>query len=133
MKKYYWNLNESDEIWYEWESTIDYCIECAKEMSENEGIYQDTVFIGESYDYVPKIDGALLLENIKDDAWEECGECSDGWLDSIKKHEIESLNKKLEKVFVEWLEESKNKPGFGKFECIHEYNLITGERVKGGR
>lgn len=125
MSKYYWNFNQDEEVWHNSEDTIENCIEEAKQNCE-EGEHE-FVYIGVIQNHVPVIDGEYIVDYLRDQAYDECGECCDGWLDGADE---ESLETKLNEVLQQWLEETKQQPSFGRFSEIYCYELKTGKKVE---
>lgn len=78
--------------------------------------------------HVAGVDVLLIIEELQEQAFEECGESADDWLRTTKDQNIK-LEEKMNEVLSVWLEEVNEKPSFGRFSLIEKYNLITGERV----
>lgn len=131
MNKYFWNFDKHEEVWYNSCPTIEDCIEEAKWEKEDREIAENHVFIGDVEPYKPFIDVEYLIDDIQEQAYEECGECCEGWLDGLKKEQKKILEERLNKVLIDWLEETNNSPTFGKFMKISKYNLETGKESEG--
>ena len=131
MSNYFWNFNEHEEIWQNSCPTIEDCIEEAKWEKEYMNMDDEHVYIGEVETHVPFIDVEYLIDNIKEQAWSDCGECCDGWLDGLKIQDEDKLEERLNKVLLEWLEEINGMPGFGRFIKVNKYNLETGKESEG--
>lgn len=129
MKKYFWNFNEYEEVWGNACDTIDECISEAKREKVDRGISEDYVFIGEIEEYKPKVDIEYLIDNVMEQAYEECGECAKGWLDGLRKEDTRKLDERLNEVFTNWLKETNNTPHFGNFIEVVKYNLETEKNV----
>ena len=127
MNKYFWNFNEHEEVWQNSCPTIEDCIDEAKWEKEDREIAEKHVFIGEVESYKPKIDAEDVIENVIEAAYQECGECSEGWIDSLTKEPIKDLDNMLNQTFLDWLEQNKLLPGFGNFIKVSKYNLETGK------
>lgn len=127
MNKYFWNFDEHDEVWRNSGDTIEECISEAKWEKEYREMAEDYVYIGEIEAHEPEIDIEYLIDNIQEQAYEECGESCEGWLDGLKKEDMKKLEERLNKVFADWLEETKNQPYFGNFAKVSKYNLETGK------
>ena len=122
---FYWNFDREEETWNNSGESIKECIEEARLYVEAED--QEFVYIGEVTNHVPTIDAERIIDNLIDQAYDECGESSDGWLDGVKTEELEE---KLNEVLQEWLKKTNQEPTFGKLEKVNRYNLKTGEREK---
>ncbi len=125
---YYWSFNEHADLWTDSEETIENCIEQARLDAEDEDF--NTVFIGTIDTHIPTIDAETIIDNLVEQAYEECGECSSGWLDNLPKKNIESLEKKLNATLYKWLEEVKEVVTFGLIEDVKAYDLKTGKQIK---
>lgn len=123
---YYWNYNKDEEVWYNSEETIEECIKEAKEC--NDGDY-GVVYIATSSDFVPRIDADYFIEMIEEQAYEECGECSESWFDGVEKPLIDDLSEKLNNTFSAWLTNNGLQPTFGKFDDIRCCDIETGEEI----
>lgn len=125
MNKYFWNFDKHDEVWQNSCPTIEDCIEEAKWEKEDREIAENHVFIGEVEPYKPIVYADYLIDSIREQAYGECGECCEGWLDGLNKEQEEILEERLNKVLIDWLEETNNSPSFGKFMKVSKYNLET--------
>jgi hypothetical protein len=125
MSRYYWNFNKDEEVWHNSEDTIEICIEEAR-LNCEEGEHE-FVYVGVVENYVPAIDGEYIVDYLREQAYSECGECCDGWLDEVDE---ESLETKLNEALQEWLEETKQQPAFGKFSEMYCYELKTGNKIE---
>ena len=114
-KKYTWSDNQTDEIWYNDRfNTIEECVKDAIEQGRNPG---EEIAIGLCEDYVPHIDVDTLLDVANENAYEEVGEVAENWLEYTIGNgykEADKLQEKINKVFIEWLEETKQVPDFYK-------------------
>ena len=127
MNKYYWNFNEDEEVWRNSYPTIASCIKEAKREKEDREIANNHIFIGEVEPYEPIVYADYLIDSIREQAYEECGEGCEGWLDGLNREQEEILEEKLNKVLIDWLVETNNSPSFGKLMKIIKYNLETGK------
>lgn len=95
----------------------------------------DTFALGLIEDYKIDYDYAQdIVERLCEDAWDEVGEASDGWLDSAKRPELDKLNEKIIPIVREWLKEIHEEPSFYKVlpfeECtLEEAMKIHNEKV----
>jgi hypothetical protein len=132
--KYAWSRNSDDEIWRG--GPCDSIRECVKEaVDEGYGV-DETIALGLIEPYEIDYDFAnFILERLGEDAYDEVGEVSYGWLDSVSKEAIEKLNSRLTEVVSGWLKEVHEEPTFYKVipceECtLTEAMNIHYERVK---
>lgn len=124
--KYTWSNKPNDEIWYN--DRFDSIEECIKDAVENyERKPGEQIAIGICEDYMPQIDVETMLERAAEDAYEEVGEVAEGWLESEQRKGYvgeEKLQERIDKVFKEWLEETKQVPNFYKIHPLSEMVTI---------
>lgn len=120
MKKYTWSKSATDELWQH--DCFDTVEECIKDAKENYG-YEigETIAIGETAGFVVNIDAIDVLERLEENAYEECGEVVEGWID-YKKSPFDKLSEKLTACVNEWLKETNQQP---TFYHIHSISLET--------
>lgn len=123
-RKYTWSDNQTDEIWHNDRfNTIEECVKDAIKHGKHSG---EEIAIGVCEDYVPCIDVDTLLDMANEDAYNEVGEVADGWLE-YKIHkgykDADKLQEKINKVFTEWLEETKQVPSF--YHVVPLADMIT--------
>lgn len=132
--RYAWSQNIDDEIWRG--GPCDSIKECVQEALEEDYELTDTFAIGLIEDYKIGVDFAQdIVERLCEDAFDEVGEASDGWLDSARKDELEILNNRVTEVVKQWLKEVGEKPSFYKvlpcYKCtLQEAINIHDEKVK---
>lgn len=73
---------------------------------------EPTFYVGRRVDYVPTIDADMVIEWLQSDAYEEGGECSDGWLDDVTSEERDKLQRALQTALDRWIKYTKNEPDF---------------------
>lgn len=128
--KYTWGFDEDAEWWDNGEyDTIAQCIEAARE--EMIVGKDDVVYIGEVVPYEPEIDADDVLERLKDNAYNQCGEVADTWLtygkdEDYGDEEETELSNALTQVLRDWLKKHNLEPNFYEIHHIREYSLITG-------
>ena len=141
MKQYAWSRHSDDEIWYG--GPCDSIRECVKEASDEGYSSEDTIALGFIERYEVNYDFAQdIVERLCEDAWDEVGEASDGWLDSIKRPELDKLNEKLIPIIKDWLKENHEEPSFYRVLPFEECSLAealeihkskTADSAKGGK
>ena len=140
-KRYAWTRNSDDEIWRG--GPCDSIRECVEEASD-EGYFPDeTIAIGLIEDYEINYDFAQdIVERLAEDAYDEVGDASDGWLDSAKREDFDRLNGRLTPIIKEWLKEIHEEPSFYKVLPFEECTLTealalhkdkTADVPKGGK
>lgn len=65
----------------------------------------------------------MIIEYLQDNAYDEIGEVSDGWLSGITKEQEEDLESRVIKVVLEWLKDCKEEPTFYKVLPFDELTL----------
>lgn len=124
QEKWVININDED-VWSDnnefktKQEAIDFVKKDFEEFFEEEtGIeyksdVDDRVFyVGQKERFAPSVDADSILEYIAENAYDEAGEVSEGFLDDVSRKEINSLEERLNKVLMEWMEETNNLPAF---------------------
>jgi len=122
-KKYTWEIDDNVEIWRhdlfdtEEECVGDYLGNYARERPE------ESIFVGEVEPYSISVDSSSVIEGLEEQAYDECGECSENWEPSAIKGEENwnELDEQLTKVVVDWLTKHNEMPSF--------YNIINVREV----
>ena len=122
MKQYAWSRRSDDELWYG--GPCDSIRECVEEAQAEDYELTDTIALGLIERYEVNYDFAQdIVERLCEDAWDEVGEASDGWLDSAKRPELDKLNAKILPIVREWLKEIHEEPSFYKVLPFEECTL----------
>ena len=125
--RYTWTNNPDDEIWgNDCFDTIEECIKDAVSSGYKKG---DTIAIGEVVEFIPRVSGYSVLDGLETDAYEECGEVSEGWID-YSKEEVEKLSDKLTSVIQEWLKETNQEPTFYSIQNIKVVFIVEKNKDK---
>ena len=112
-KKYAWTHAMDDEFWRG--GPCDSIKECVEEALAEGYDREDTIAIGYIERYEIDNDFAVnMVERLCEDAYDEVGEASDGWLDSISRENLDLLNDRLSSVINTWLKEIHEEPHFYK-------------------
>lgn len=123
--KYTWTENADDETWMH--DRFDAIEDCIKDAIENyEKKPGDTIAVGICEDYTPHLDAGSALDRVAEDAYEVCGEVAEDWpyFERGKGYaDVDKLQEKIDKVFMKWLEETKQVPGF--YHIIPLADLVT--------
>ena len=64
---------------------------------------QDHFWVGELKPFVPEVDADIVIDRIRDQACDQCGEGADGFLDVIDGIHFEELEKNLVGVLQDWI------------------------------
>lgn len=89
----------------------------------------ETVYIGDVWDFEPKVDVDSVIERIQDDAEDEAGECADDYLEGVKIADKQKLQEMLTETFNKWAKETGNEPNFFVVKDIVEYSLEEGKNA----
>lgn len=122
IKIYSWSENATDELW--WNNTFETVEECIEDAKSewNRKKTGDEIAIGTIVPYVVSADVDCMLEQLEQDAYEECGDAAYDWnISSRKGHEKEfdELQEKVTVLVNEYLEKIGEKPSFCKIEDIY--------------
>lgn len=122
MKQYAWSRRSDDELWRG--GPCNSIRECVEEAQDEDYELTDTIALGLIERYEVNYDFAQdIVERLCEDAWDEVGEASDGWLDSAKRPELDKLNAKILPIVREWLKEIHEEPSFYKVLPFEECTL----------
>ncbi len=69
-------------------------------------------YIGKRVDFIPTIDEITVIEQLQMDAYEECGEYGETFLDGLCPLDRALLKQKLQAALDEWLKETSLQPNF---------------------
>lgn len=119
MKKYTWNKDREQEVWmHDIFDTVEECMEDAKEHGYVVG---ETIAVGEVQRFGVYVNAESVLDMLQADAYDECGESSDDWID-CRGHNLDALSDKLTECVNEWLKETNQEP---TFYSIHSVSIET--------
>ena len=120
--RYAWSRKKDDELWRG--GPCDSIKECVEEAQDEDYELDDTFALGLIEDYEVNYDFAQdIVERLCEDAWDEVGEASDGWLDSAKREQLDILNERIAPIVKEWLKEIHEEPNFYKVLPFEECTL----------
>lgn len=127
MCEYYWSFDLEEEVWRNSGATVEDCIKEARSICEVDDY--KLVYIGSLQKFGPILDGESIMECLENQAYDECGESSDGWLDEANS---QSLGEVLTNALSEWLYKENLNPTFGIISDVCCYDLKTGVKVVEG-
>ena len=110
--RYAWTESIDDEIWRG--GPCDSVNECAREALM-EGYLPTSAFaigIIEEYKVNYHDFADEIVYRLSEDAFNEVGAASEGWLDSLTKEDLEKLNCRVMEVIGQWLKEVNQVPSF---------------------
>lgn len=124
-----YNFGKS-EIWNE-ESYFDTKEEAiAHGMIEAIDRGEDKYQVGQINTFEPSLYADWAIEQITENAIDNCGEVAEDYLDYLPKEETERLEELLNEALAKWLDETKNHPSFFTVDNISDH-ITTEECQKG--
>lgn len=123
MKSGQWMYNFGDEEhWNECEyfDTKEEAVDAgrAEAIAREESQYQ----VGQIVDFVPRISAEYVLEQISEDAYEECGD-NVGDYPFTNKKDQQKLQEMLDEVLERWMDKTNNYPTFYKIEKVENLSI----------
>lgn len=120
--KYTWEYSENEEIWQN--DVFDTIEDCILDAKENYCVEPgETIAIGEIVLWEPHVSAYNILEQIEEDAYDECGEVAESWYtydyrSSEDKKKVEELSDKITEIVKQWLKENGTYPTFSKIQNV---------------
>ena len=96
-------------------------IEECREEAEREFAEYPTILIGKLVQWKPSIDMDRALEDEGEQAYSECGECAEDYLNTIPKDHLVELENDVNNLFKNWLLKHGHWPRFGTIEDSKEF------------
>ncbi|RAS90292.1 hypothetical protein A6E21_25885 [Bacillus cereus] len=115
--KWMYNLND-EEAWTsdEFDTKEEAIAEARAEidlLEKLDGIPHGDFFrIGQKQPYNPMIN-VDFISQLEEQAYDECGEVAEGWLEGLKEKQKQALDDQIQEVIAKWLEGIGKTPGFG--------------------
>jgi hypothetical protein len=109
-----WSTNEDF-------NTKEEAIEAGKEAALDEEEIA-LFYVGKIVDYEPNVNAYRVVDDLIEDAAEQCGEVSDSFLDNVTKEQYKLLSEILDDVLYQWLRATNNQPNF--------YRIVNVETIK---
>jgi hypothetical protein len=140
-EKYAWSRRSFDDVWRG--GPCETYRECVEEAIDDGYALTDTFAIGLIEKYNIDVDFAdAIIERLQIDAYDEVGEVSEDWLDSVNRLQVDALNDRIYNVVIEWLKEVNEEPTFYSIapcfsgtleEAIAIHKEKTVDTPKGGK
>jgi len=106
------------------EDAVKYAKQQLKSGEEKSKIIQ----VGEYEVYKPYVDVDTLIEQLKDDAYDEAGDAGEYYLDLVSEEDIQALEEIMNDAFSKWLKLTENdNHDFGTIENIENIDLKDNE------
>jgi len=64
-----------------------------------------------------------LLETISEQAYDECGECAESWLEGLPKEQVQDLEEMVHAAIVAWMEKHNELPHFWSVEQVQKHEV----------
>lgn len=123
--EYTWETSENTEIWrHDVFDTVEDCVQNYLENYADENP-NESIFVGEVQKYEISIDGSSVMENLEEQAYDECGEVAENWFPSSieGKEGWDELDNQLTDVVTEWLKKRDCMPSFYKIVNVREVEV----------
>ena len=115
MTKWVWNIGDH-EIWdqcFDEYDTPEAAFKAAKKARGVEhGEPSDAIYIAEVVEHKPVLDAERIIEADQEEAFDECGEVSESYLENISVEMIAELEEQLTDVYSAWLKKYNQMPSF---------------------
>lgn len=79
--------------------------------------------VGQLNVYAASIDVNQVIDNITDDAWDQCGEYAEDYLCHLPEKEVDRLGELLNEALNKWLDETNNHPGFYTLSSVSVHSI----------
>ena len=79
--------------------------------------------VGRVMAFVPIVSAEDVVEQIGQSAYDDADEYSWGYLDDIKKCDMQKLEQMLTETFNKWAKETNNEPHFWMIEDVEEHSV----------
>lgn len=119
--KYTWEYEETD-IWQH--DLFDTIVDCILDAKENYLIEPETeIVVGEVVPWEPYVFAGNILENLEENAYDECVEVAEDWYAYDYKSEegrksLDELSDKLTEIVKQWLKDNGTYPWFYRIENV---------------
>lgn len=97
-----------------------------KDIRERQ-IIMGTLYIGKVNYFVPTINADLILDTIAQDASDEAGEFTDGYLDNVNVEHVNELQEMMQKAYEKW--ENKHPEYMARFYLVTETEELDIEEL----
>lgn len=90
---------------------------------EEENEHKKIIYIGKPKPVTISFNVDSILEDIAENAFEQCGEYSEGYLDNVKIEDGNILEERLHKEILKWMDEFNYKPHFWRVKDVEEVEI----------
>ncbi|KAF5039609.1 hypothetical protein DSECCO2_542090 [anaerobic digester metagenome] len=128
-KEYTWEITKDKEVWeHGYFESVEKCVEDYLKNYAGDSP-QGTIYVAECERYIFSVDGSAVIDNLEGQAYDECGECSEGWEPSsgIGSESWAELDEQLTKVVCDWLKKHNDMPDFYSIVNVKEVSVREGK------
>jgi hypothetical protein len=120
-----YDLRNSDCWQCDWFDTKEEAINAGREESKELDLDIEQFRVGQLSKYFPRVDFDYIVENAAEQAYDDCGEIAESWLEQkyLDKNVVTKYNEKLNALFYEFLAETNEIPSFGRIVNIEIVNF----------
>lgn len=83
----------------------------------------DTIFVGEKTKHMPHICAENVIEDLSEQAYDECGEHAQDYLTEVKDSERLELENELNDVLQKWMDRFKHHPYFYLVKKVKRFEV----------
>lgn len=100
---------------------IDHAVRVIRESGDS----PDTFEVGVVHEqWKPEIDGNFVIEHLADQAYDECDDGADGYLENLSEDEISELGEMLTQTYHKWEKKHHVEPNFYVVENVEKYEVF---------
>lgn len=82
-------------------------------------------YVGKIGVFEPYISASTIIEQLQSDAYYKVGDLADGYLENIKKEDLDNLEQRLNIVLSYWIKSTKNEANFFTIKNVERIVLST--------
>lgn len=111
------------ETWTEGEyfNTEEEAIKEGREYAKEEGYEQYET--GQIQIFIPCVNVSSVLDNIREDAYERCGEAGEDYFDDVTRDHESELEDRFNEVLIQWMEEHKLNTQYFNLDNIKDHSI----------
>lgn len=134
-KKYTYCFDNDDEFYRDEYDSREEAVEAAlKEICDEQLFKVKNIFVGSIAEYEPYVSAYEVVDELQQQAYDQCGDSAWRYLDDLTKEDMDSLSDALTEKFLEWEKTHPNAQRNCYFvEDIEKYNVQYLEEVKQAR
>jgi len=123
-----YNLNACSENWQsESFDTKEGAVIAGLEEYNEDDRDQNYYEVGQIHLHIPSVNVDWLIDNVREEAYEQSGESADDWLDQVSREQQSILEERMNKVLIDWLKEVNEIPKFGTMTNVQTIQIEEDE------